>query len=261
MASQAQLNHSETLLNPTVPDFVPQTINLSERVLKTPTPIVHPQEQPVIMPEQSYKNKFPLIPAVIHTQEKSSNLVNDFSKFLLKKDLLLTRLTKFSERPENYMVWKNSFKCIMSDLCVSPFEQLDLGPTSPNQVLNIRAAHASNPCLGLKMAWERLDNKFGCPEMIDESLKKKLHNFPILSKGSKKLYDLADLLSEIEALKLEPKYSSILGYYDASSGVIPIVNKLPFNLREKWVTHASNYKKHHSVVFRHFLFSAHLCVT
>ena len=58
------------------------------------------------------------------------------------------------------------------------------------------------------------------------------------NKDSKKLYDLADLLSEIEALKLDPKYSSILGYYDASSGVIPIVNKLPFNLREMWVTHA-----------------------
>ena len=76
---------------------------------------------------------------------------------------------------------------------------------------------------------------------------------PILSnKDSKKLYDLADLLSEIEALKLDPKYSSILGYYDASSGVIPIVNKLPFNLREKWVTHASNYKKRHSVAFPPF---------
>ena len=160
--------------------YSPKTINLSERVFKTPTQIVHPQEQPVIMPEQSYVNKSPLTSAIIHTQEQNSNLVNDFNKFLLKKDLLLTRLTKFSERPEYYMVWKNSFKCIMSDLCVSPFEELDFlvkwsRPTSSDQVLNIRAAHASN--LGLKLAWERLDNKFGCPEMIGESLKKKLRNF------------------------------------------------------------------------------------
>ena len=89
--------------------------------------------------------------------------------------------------------------------------------------------------------------------LVEAYIIRKLHNFPILSnKDSKKLYDLADLLSEIEAFKLDPKYSSILGYYDASSGVIPIVNKLPFNLLEMWVTHASNYKKRHSVAFPPF---------
>ena len=67
----------------------------------------------------------------------------------------------------------------MSDLCMAPFENLDLlvewlGPDSSDQVLNIRAANANNPCLDLKMYWERLVNEFGCPEMVNESLKRKL---------------------------------------------------------------------------------------
>ena len=234
VVSQTPLNVTENIvpLSASVPDFVPQQI------------------QPPVM-------NTPHTPANL-SNDSSANLVSDFSKFLLKKDLLLTRLSVFSDRPENYMVWKNSFKNIMSELSVSSFEELDLlvkwlGPETSSQVLNIRAAHANNPTLGLKMAWERLDNKFGCPEMVDEALKKKLHNFPRLSnKDSGKLYDLADIVSEIEALKLDPKYCSILSYYDASSGVIPIVNKLPFNLREKWVTHASNYKQKHSVAFPPF---------
>ena len=245
-------------LNPTVPDFVPGNMEQSAHYINPTSAVLYSQGEPMIIPQQSRVVYSPFTPAVIPNQDNSSTLVSDFSKFLLKKDLLLSRLSVFTEKPENYMVWKNSFKHIMVDLGVSSFEELDLlvkwlGPESSNQVLNIRAAHANNPNLGLRMAWERLDDKFGCPENVDESLKKKLHNFPTLSnKDSKKLYDLADLLSEIEALKQDPKYSSILGYYDASSGVIPIVNKLPYSLREKWVTHASNYKRKHSVVFPPF---------
>ena len=244
-------------LNPSVPAFVPREEQpIPEVVNQNPT-VLYPQ-QPVIEPRQSQVTYSPHIPPAIPQQETSSQLVNDFSKFLLKKDLLLSRLSVFNEKPENYMVWKISFKCIMADLNVSSFEELDLlvkwvGPDSSNQVLNIRAAHANNPKLGLEMAWERLDNKFGCPEMVEESLKKKLRNFPRLSnKDNKKLYDLADLVSEIEAVKRDSKYSSILGYYDSSTGVTPIVNKLPFNLREKWVTRASNYKKEHCVTFPPF---------
>ena len=75
---------------------------------------------------------------------------------------------------------------------MTPFEELDLlvewlGPNSSDQVLNIRAANANNPCLGLKIYWERLVNEFGCPEMVNESLKRMLINVPTLSnKGSKK---------------------------------------------------------------------------
>ena len=43
----------------------------------------------------------------------TQTLSSDFTKFLLKKDLLLTRLTSFNDKPETYASWKNSFKNIM----------------------------------------------------------------------------------------------------------------------------------------------------
>lgn len=43
-------------------------------------------------------------------------------------------------------------------------------------------------------------------------------------------------MSEIESLKENPVYSTLLAYFDSSSGVNPIVAKLPHYIQEKWVT-------------------------
>ena len=92
VASKTPLNVTENIvpLSVSAPDFVPQQI------------------QPPVM-------NTPYTPANLSNHDSSANLVSDFSNFLLKKDLLLTRLSVFSDRPENYMVWKNSFKNIMSE--------------------------------------------------------------------------------------------------------------------------------------------------
>lgn len=50
---------------------------------------------------------------------------NSVTRYLLKKDLLLSRLSAFDNRPESYMTWKVSFKTVMSELDVSPFDELD----------------------------------------------------------------------------------------------------------------------------------------
>lgn len=39
-----------------------------------------------------------------------SNLASQLTTFLLKKDLLMTRLTTFDEKPEHYLSWKVNFK-------------------------------------------------------------------------------------------------------------------------------------------------------
>ena len=77
---------------------------------------------------------------------------DDFMRFLLKKDLLLSRLTNFSE---NFLIWKTSFRSIMEELCVNPFEELDLlvkwlGPESSKYAQTIRTAYASQPERGLQ---------------------------------------------------------------------------------------------------------------
>lgn len=67
--------------------------------------------------------------------------------------------------------------------------------------------------------------------------------FPKLgNKDYAKLYELLDIVTEIESLKENPTYSTLLVYSDSSSGVNPIVAKLPHSIQEKWITEASNYK-------------------
>lgn len=61
-----------------------------------------------------------------------------------------------------------------------------------------------------------------------------------------------DILAEIEAIKEDPNYSALLSYFDSSSGINPIVNKLPFNIQEKWTMRASNYKTKKSVPYPPF---------
>ena len=48
------------------------------------------------------------------------------TKFLLKKDMLLTRLSWFNDRPDSYAFWKSQFKGIMEELSVTINEELDL---------------------------------------------------------------------------------------------------------------------------------------
>ena len=48
-----------------------------------------------------------------------------------------------------------------------------------------------------------------------------------------KLYELSDILTQIESLKEDAKYATLLAYFDSSVGVSPVVVKLPYNLQEK----------------------------
>ena len=63
-------------------------------------------------------------------------------------------------------------------------------------------------------------------------------------------------MSEIEALKEVGHYQSLLSYYDTSSGVNPIICKLPYGLQEKWTTKAMNYKQTFRVPYPPFSFFA-----
>lgn len=173
----------------------------------------------------------------------------DISKFLLRRELLMSRLYQFCDKPETYFVWKSSFKNVLADLQVSDFEQLDLlvkwlGPESSSYALSIRAANADNPSKALRLLWERLDQRYGAPEMIESILKDKLAKFPRLSiKDTQKLFELADLLTEILSLKEQTAYKPLLAYFDSSVGINPIIEKLPHNMREKWISRAYNYKE------------------
>ena len=191
-------------------------------------------------------------------QPGNSNLANDLTKFLLKKDLCMSRLFFFTDHPESYAVWKNSFKGIVEELGCTPVEELDLlvkwlGPESKKYAMSIRTSNASCQSRGLERLWERLDERYGCPEMVEAALKNKLTNFPKLTmKDSQRLYDLADILSEVESAMENPLYKPLLSYYDTSSGINPIVAKLSYQLHEKWTNRAVSHKNQNKVSFPPF---------
>jgi hypothetical protein len=189
-------------------------------------------------------------------------IATDLTRFLLKKDLLISRLTNFNDKPETYATWKASFQTILRELEVSPPEEMDLlvkwaGPESQKHVLSIKASNASNPERGLLRIWERLEERYGSPEMVEASLKRKLSAFPKLTnKDNTRLYDLADIVSEIESVKEDERFRSLLAYFDSSTGVIPIVNKLPYGLQERWTGAAVKYMKVNKVPYPPFTFFA-----
>ena len=165
--------------------------------------------------------------------------MSDITKFMLRKDFLLTRFSHFDDNPESFASWRASFQSITQELDVSAFEEMDLlvkwlGPESSKFARSLRAANAHDLTAGVQRIWERLDARYGRPEMVEHSLKKKLNLFPNLTnKDNQKLYDLLDILTEIESALVNPLYTTLLSYFNSSSGVAPIVSKRPYALQEK----------------------------
>ncbi|CAG2255992.1 unnamed protein product [Mytilus edulis] len=59
-------------------------------------------------------------------QEDFVDVNNNFAKFLLKKDLLSSRFHNFDDCPENYVSWKDTFKCVVHEIGATATEELDL---------------------------------------------------------------------------------------------------------------------------------------
>ncbi|XP_056016957.1 uncharacterized protein LOC130053618 [Ostrea edulis] len=111
----------------------------------------------------------------------------------------------------------------------------------------------NNPEHALRRSWIRLDERFGCPEMIESALKTKLESFQTLTtKDPNRLYDLSDILDEIEAIKENSHYSCLLSYFDSSAGVTPIVKKLPSYIQRKRTNEAVAYMTMNEVSFPPF---------
>ncbi|KAH3884318.1 hypothetical protein DPMN_008297 [Dreissena polymorpha] len=80
------------------------------------------QTLPVVKPDnlvQDYIKKSTKNPTVSDT-----NIGENLCKFLLKKDLALSRLTIFSDKAESYQAWKTSFKNVMFEMNTSASEEM-----------------------------------------------------------------------------------------------------------------------------------------
>lgn len=123
----------------------------------------------------------------------AQNQLSEFTRCLLKKDLLMSRLKNFSDRPESYSTWKAAFKSVIKGLQVSTEEEIDLMikylvPESLKHANSIKISNVNNPTRGLQRVWQRLDERYGSPEMVEFALKQKLSNLPKLTnKDNKRL--------------------------------------------------------------------------
>ncbi len=187
--------------------------------------------------------------------------MSEIARYLVRRELINSGLNKFDDRPENYLAWKSSFINVLEGLSLTLSEELDLlirwlGPQSSEQVKRVRAVHVADPAAGCRMVWSRLEESFGSAEIIEKTLFDKLDCFPKISnKEPQKLRELADLLKEVESAKLGG-FSPGLSFLDTARGVAPIINKLPHNLQEKWMSQGSQYKLQFQVQFPPFTFFA-----
>lgn len=140
------------------------------------------------------------------------------------------------------------------DLCAS--EVLDLlvkwlGRESVEHVKRMRTVHINDPEAALKKAWARLNKCYVSPEVIECALYRKLDRFPKISnKDYIKLRELSDLLMGLQSAN-EDGYLLGLAYLNTACSIDPIVEKLPYGLQEKWVSHGSRYKDEHRGYFPH----------
>ena len=162
-----------------------------------------------------------------------------------------------NDKPENYWAWKASFLSATKDLNLSAREELDLmtkwlGTESSEQAKRIRAVHIRNHAAGVNMVWQRLEDCYGIPEVIEDALLKKIEHFPKLTnKDNIKLRELSDILLELECAKEDGALPG-LSYLDTAQGVRQIVEKLPYNLQERWISVGSKYKEDYRASFPPF---------
>lgn len=196
-----------------------------------------------------------------HTLSANHTGFGDIARFLARRELLSSSLTKFDDQPEGYWAWKSSFLNSLEGIGLTCSEELDLltkwlGPQSSAHVKRIRAVHVNDPALGLRMAWSRLQECYGAAEMIEKALLDRVEKFPrINNKDPQKLRELGDLLQELVSARHEGNLPG-LTYLDTARGLNPIVEKLPFGLQEKWISQGSNYKLHYKVHFPPFAYFA-----
>ncbi|KAF7705473.1 hypothetical protein HF521_020759, partial [Silurus meridionalis] len=123
--------------------------NVSPSPLKPEPPPAHHAIRPDSYDCSSYRND-------------GGSQINDFVRYLARRELVATGLLQFNDKPQNYRAWKRSFITAIRGLNLEPSEEMDLllkwlGKESAEHIEQIRAIHINRPEAGLAMAWERLE--------------------------------------------------------------------------------------------------------
>ena len=113
--------------------------------------------------------------------------------------MTLSRLYSFNDKPESFRMWKSSFSEVVKEIGVTPSEEMDLlikwlGVESKKHALSIKSCNTHDPVKGLQRIWERLEDRYGSPEMIHTAVLKMLNNFPKIGPtDNERLIHLSDI--------------------------------------------------------------------
>ncbi|XP_051916306.1 uncharacterized protein LOC127597357 [Hippocampus zosterae] len=149
------------------------------------TPEQH--RSPPVRKKTSVKDETPDIPRdyVKHSYHASPNNdppMADFAKFLARRELITMGLFQFDDTPENFRAWQSSFINATGNVGLTCSQELDLlvkwlGKESSEHVKRIRAVYTTNPQAALQVSWDRLQECYATPEVVENALFKKLDNF------------------------------------------------------------------------------------
>ncbi|XP_062417991.1 uncharacterized protein LOC134102933 [Pungitius pungitius] len=254
--SPKEPSYAKNITNPALANYGSENVQTPSAIkVERQVPRKETDHQTNINMRNAYSNNppQPSLPHFISTASHGAPGAEHLAQFLARRDLVSSSLYKFDDNPENYRAWHSSYINATQGLGLTATEELDLmtkwlGRESSDQVRRLRSVHATNPVVALRRAWERLQECYAAPEVIERSLFNRLDHFPRLSgKEHTKLRELANLLMEVQGAK-EDGYLPGLSYLDTARGIEPIVAKLPYGLQERWFNYAlgkrlSNYSQ------------------
>ena len=87
----------------------------------------------------SLKDNFPSVTKIPQGYNPCNSVITDFSKFLLRKDFLLSPFTNFDERPDTLSARSASFCSFVQELGVSPLEGWIFGKVAWPGIIEIRS--------------------------------------------------------------------------------------------------------------------------
>lgn len=107
---------------------------------------------------------------------------SDLANYMVRKEMVSSGLVKFDDHPENYWAWKSYFQDVTKDIGLTDREELDLltkwlGPESSMQAKRIRSVHAHYTIAGVRMLWQRLEECYGSPEVIENEIVENWRSF------------------------------------------------------------------------------------
>lgn len=135
-------------------------------------------------------NAVPLHTETLPTSTNQGNMSEEFSKFMVKKHMLLKRIHEFNDIPEFFGSWKNTFLNIVHERNLSQAEEVDLlvqfigpdskktalssrtvylfvkylGPDSKKAAPSIQSANYSDTRRAKERIWQRLNERYARPE-------------------------------------------------------------------------------------------------